>query len=56
MVPNEWALVYGRVVKTSRLDRDCGVDGCGGDDVPLAIIAKEQEVQKLATGVSPSRK
>ena len=56
VVPNEWALIYGRLVKTSRLDEDCGVEGCGGDDVPLVIIAKEQEVHKIAGGASPSRK
>lgn len=55
-VPTEWALVYGRLVKTPRLDEDCGVGGCGGDDVPLVLIAKEQEIHSLAGGDSPSRK
>jgi hypothetical protein len=56
VVANEWALIYGRLVKTPRLDEDCGVGGCGGDDVPLVIIAKKQEIHKLADGHSPSRK
>lgn len=56
IVPNEWALVYGRLVKTPRLDEDCGAEGCGGDDVPLVIIAKAQEVHTLPGVDSPSRK
>jgi hypothetical protein len=55
-VSNEWALVYGRIAKTLRLDDDCGIDGCGGDDVSLVLIAKTQEVHKLASGDPPSRK
>ena len=50
IVPNEWAFVYGRLVKTPRLSEDCGAKGCGGDDVPLVIVAKEQEVRTLAGG------
>jgi len=38
-VPNEWAVVYGRIVKSPSLDDDCGAGGCGGDDVPLIVIA-----------------
>jgi len=56
VVPNEWAFVYGRLVKTPRLDEDCGPGGCGGDDVPLVIIAKGQEVHTVAGGDSPSWK
>jgi hypothetical protein len=56
IVPNEWAFVYGRLVKTPRLDEDCGSGGCGGEDVPLVIIANAQEVQTLAGGDSTSRK
>ena len=56
IVPNEWAFVYGRLVKTPRLDEDCGSDGCGGDEVPLVLIANEQEVHTLAGGDSPLRK
>jgi len=47
MVPNEWAVVYGRIVKSPRLDEDCGAGGCGGDDVPLNIIADPREVHRL---------
>jgi hypothetical protein len=57
LVPNEWAFIYGRLVKSDlRLDEDCSVGGCGGDDVPLVIIAKQQEIHTLAGGDSPSRK
>jgi hypothetical protein len=56
MVPNDWAIVYGRLVKAPRLDEDCGGDGCGGDDVPLILVAKEQEVRTLARGITPLRK
>jgi hypothetical protein len=55
-VPNEWAVAYGRIVRSSRLDEDCGREGCGGDNVPLILIADEQEVHTLAAGDSPSRK
>jgi hypothetical protein len=46
-VPNEWAVVYGRIVKSPRLDEDCGVGGCGGDDVPLIMLAEPSEVHPL---------
>jgi hypothetical protein len=55
-VPNEWAVAYGRIVRSSRLDEDCGSKGCGGVDVPLVIIANEQEVHSLPGGGSSSRK
>jgi hypothetical protein len=55
-VPNEWAVAYGRVVRSPRLDEDCGRKGCGGDDVSLLIIANEQDVHTLADGDSSSRK
>ena len=47
VVPNEWAIVYGRIVRSPRLDEDCGAGGCGGDDVPLIIIADPSEVHTL---------
>jgi hypothetical protein len=56
VVRSEWMLVYGRLVKTPGLDENCGVRGCGGDDVPLVIIAREEEVQPVAVDDSPSRK
>jgi hypothetical protein len=46
-VPNQWAVVYGRIVRTPRLDEDCGAGGCGGDDVPLIIIAKSHQIHTL---------
>jgi hypothetical protein len=45
--PNQWAVVYGRIVRTPRLDEDCGAGGCGGDDVPLSIIAKSHQIHTL---------
>jgi len=47
VTPNEWAAVYGRIVRSPRLDEDCGASGCGGDDVPLIIIAEPSEVHTL---------
>ena len=55
-VANEWAVAYGRVVRSPDLDEDCGPKGCGGDNVPLVIIANEQDVHRLPDGDSPSRK
>ena len=46
-VPNEWAAVYGRIVKLPELDKDCGAGGCGGFDVPLVIIVKSYNVHCL---------
>jgi hypothetical protein len=43
-----WGLVYGHLVKTPRLNEDCGASGCGGDDIPLILIAKRREVHALA--------
>lgn len=47
VVPNEWAVVYGRIVRSPRLDEDCGARGCGGDDVPLVVIAEPDQVHRL---------
>jgi hypothetical protein len=46
-VPNEWAVVYGRIVRSPELAEDCGARGCGGDDVPLIILAEPSEVHPL---------
>jgi hypothetical protein len=43
-VKNQWAVVYGRIAKNANLEENCGVDGCGGDDVPLTIVAKPYNV------------
>jgi hypothetical protein len=43
-VKNEWAVVYGRVMKNASLDENCGVGGCGGDNVPLTIVVKPYNV------------
>lgn len=46
-VPNDWAVVYGRIVRSHRFDEDCGAGGCGGDDVPLIIIAEPYQLHRL---------
>lgn len=46
-VPNQWAVVYGRIVKSPRLDEDCGAGGCGGDDVPVMIATRQDELRML---------
>ena len=48
-VPNEWAIVYGRIVRVSNLNEDCGAVGCGGDNVPLAIITEPYNSTDSAT-------
>ncbi len=45
--PNEWAVVYGRIVKSHALGEDCGGEGCGGDDIALIILAEPSEVHLL---------
>ena len=45
--PNEWCVVYGRIVRLPELDEDCSTEGCGGDDVPLMLIAEPGEVRPL---------
>jgi hypothetical protein len=47
VVPNEWATVYWRIVTVPRLNKDCGARGCGGDNVPLVIIAEPYNVHRL---------
>jgi hypothetical protein len=46
--PNEWAVVYGRIVRMPRLNEDCGAEGCGGDDVPLMLIAEPYNVHRIS--------
>jgi len=46
-VPNEWAIVYGRIVRAPNLSEDCGEAGCGGDDVPLLIVAEPYNAHRL---------
>jgi hypothetical protein len=52
-LPNQWALVYGLIVRSPRLDEDCGAEGCGGDDVPLIIIAEPYQVHRLRSDGRP---
>jgi len=52
-VPNVWAAVYGRIVRTLNLNEDCGTTGCGGDNVPLVIIAEPYNVHRLSEGGAP---
>lgn len=46
--PNEWAVVYGRIARMPNLNEDCGVEGCGGDNVPLMLIAEPYNVRRIA--------
>jgi hypothetical protein len=46
-VPNKWGIVYGRIVRVPKLNEDCGAGGCGGDNVPLVIIAEPCNVHRL---------
>lgn len=46
-VPNEWAIVYGRILRVPNLNEDCRAGGCGGDNVPLVIIAEPYNVHRL---------
>jgi hypothetical protein len=52
-VPNEWAIVYGRIVRMPNLNKDCGAEDCGGDNVPLVIIAEPFNVHRLAEDSTP---
>lgn len=52
-VPNEWAVVYGRIVKVANLNEECGADGCGGDKVPLIIIAEPYNIRRLCDDATP---
>jgi hypothetical protein len=40
-------IVYGRIVKVPDLNEDCGPEGCGGDNVPLVIIAEPYNIHGL---------
>jgi hypothetical protein len=46
-VPNEWAIVYGRIMRAPSLNEDCGAEGCGGDNVPLVIIIQPYNIHRL---------
>jgi hypothetical protein len=46
--PNEWAVVYGRIARMPRLSEDCGAEGCGGDNVPLMLVAEPYNVHRIA--------
>jgi hypothetical protein len=52
-VPNEWAVVYGRIVRVANLSEDCGAEGCGGDNVPLIIIAEPYNIHGLRDDATP---
>ncbi|MEO7142831.1 MAG: hypothetical protein ABI165_04940 [Bryobacteraceae bacterium] len=51
--PNEWVAVYGRIVRVQNLNEDCGAGGCGGDNVPLVIIAGPYNVHRLREDGNP---
>jgi YgiT-type zinc finger domain-containing protein len=46
-VLNEWAIVYGRILRVPDLNEDCGAGGCGGNNVPLVIIAEPYNIRAL---------
>ena len=46
--PNEWAVVYGRIARMPRLSEDCGAEGCGGDNVPLMLVAEPYNAHRIA--------
>lgn len=52
-VPNEWTLVYGRIAAVAHLNEDCGAGGCGGDNVPLVIIAEPCKIRTLEEDATP---
>jgi hypothetical protein len=52
-VPNEWAIVYGRIVRVAKLNKDCGAGGCGGDNEPLLIIAEPYNIHGLGEDGTP---
>jgi len=52
-VPNQWAVVYGRIVTVPDLNEDCGARGCGGFDVPLIVIAESYNVHRLGADATP---
>lgn len=52
-VPNEWAVVYGRIMTVPKLDEDCGSEGCGGDDFPLIVIAESYNIHRLDEDATP---
>jgi len=52
-MPNNWAVVYGRLVRSPRLNEDCGPSGCGGRNVPLIVLAQPDQVHILSTAGSP---
>ena len=55
-VPNEWVVAYGRIVLLPRLEDNCGVDGCGGDNVPLLLLVEEYNLHVLGEdgGLQPT--
>lgn len=53
--PNDWAVIYGRLMRMPRLSENCAIEGCGGDDVPLAIIAVPDNIQILSADGRPPR-
>jgi len=52
--PHEFAVVYGRIVRVPNLNEDCGAAGCGGDNVPLVIIAEPYNVHGIREDLRPS--
>jgi hypothetical protein len=46
-VADDWAVIYGRVVKSPDLSEDCGPRGCGRFDVPILLITTSANTHVL---------
>jgi hypothetical protein len=40
-------------VRVANLSEDCGAEGCGGDNVPLIIIAEPYNIHGLRDDATP---
>jgi len=47
LVPNQWVVVYGRIVRSPHLDEDCGRSICSGFDAPLIVIAYPDQIHVI---------
>ena len=53
LVPNDWVVVYGRIVRSPVLEKDCGRSGCGGFDVPLIVMTGADQVHRIRGDGTP---
>ena len=52
-VPNSWGAIYGRIEGVAKLNKDCGPEGCGGDDQPALILAQPYNIHRLSEDGAP---